>query len=70
MSRLKGPEYLPTRREIVEECAAIRRHWTPSERRRRSVGHGVAANVDRWSPPQILTAHCLARVRKIVADAI
>lgn len=70
MSRLKRPEYLPTRRQIVEECAEIRSRWTSSERRRRSVGGGIAALSDTWMPPQILTSQCLARVRKIVADAI
>jgi hypothetical protein len=70
MNRLKRPEYLPTRRQIVEQCAEIRRNWTNSERRRRSVGHGMASVDDTWSPPQILTSQCLARVRKIVADAV
>ncbi len=70
MNRLKRPEYLPTRRQIVEECAEIRRNWTNSERRRRSVGHGMASYDDAWMPPQILTSQCLARVRKIVAEAV
>jgi hypothetical protein len=70
MSRLKRPEYLPTRVQIVEQCAEIRRRWTQSELRRRSVGQGVAPAPDTWMPPQILTSQCLARVRKIVADAV
>ena len=48
MNRLKRPEYLPTRRQIVEQCAEIRRNWTNSERRRRSVGHGMASVDDTW----------------------
>lgn len=70
MNRLQRPEYLPTRREIVEHYAEIRRNWTNSERRRRAVGHGMASIDDVWMPPQIVTSQCLARVRKIVADAI
>jgi hypothetical protein len=70
MNRLRRPDYLPTRRQIVEECAEIRSRWTHSERRRRSVGHGLATIEDSWMPPQILTSQCLARVRKIVADAV
>jgi hypothetical protein len=70
MSRQQRIEYLPSRRQIIEECAEIRRNWTNSERRRRSVGHGMATAEDAWMPPQILTSQCLARVRKIVADAV
>ena len=70
MSRIKGPEYLPSRRQIVDECAEIHRQWTASEHRRRAVGHGVPVTSDVWMPPQILTSQCLARVRKIVADAV
>ena len=62
-------EYLPTRRQIVAACAAIRREWTPAERRRRSVGGRMAVPSGAWSPPCIQTAHCLARVRKVVAEA-
>jgi hypothetical protein len=62
-------EYLPTQRQIVAACAAIRRQWTPSERRRRTVGQELQAGDTNWSPPQISTANCLARVRKMVAEA-
>ncbi len=62
-------EYLPTRRQISAACAAIRQTWTPAERRRRTVGHGLLARYSVWSPPQISTANCLARVRKMVAEA-
>jgi hypothetical protein len=30
----------------------------------------MASVDDAWMPPQILTSQCLARVRKIVADAV
>lgn len=62
-------EYLPTRRQIMAACAAIRRQWTPSERRRRTVGQDLQAGYAPWSPPQISTASCLSRVRTMVADA-
>ena len=35
MSRSHRVDYLPTPRQIVAECAAIRLLWTPAERRRR-----------------------------------
>ncbi len=62
-------EYLPSRREIVRACAAIQRGWTPAERRRRTVGGGLVAQSTLWTPPQIATSHCLARVRRMVAEA-
>jgi hypothetical protein len=61
--------YQPSRRQIVAACAAIRRRWTPAERRRRTVGLGLLAASSTWSPPQIATANCTARVRRMVADA-
>jgi hypothetical protein len=69
MSYRDRPEYLPTRRQIVSACAAIRRQWTPAERRRRSAGGRMAVVTESWSPPCIQTAHCMARVRKMVAEA-
>ena len=60
----------PSPDEIRKATAEIRRNWTNSERRRRSVGHGMASYDDAWMPPQILTSQCLARVRKIVAEAV
>lgn len=41
--------YLPSREEIVRECAAIRSHWSEREHRKRSV-EKVAL---RWRPPTI-----------------
>jgi len=69
MSRLVRSEYLPTRSQILAECAAIRRRWTPSELRRRTVGPGLIIAESSWTPPQILTSNCLARVRKFVSEA-
>jgi hypothetical protein len=69
MNRLERPKYTPSRRQIAAECEAIRLRWTPSERRRRSVGHGLLVAEPVWMPPQIFTSHCLARVRKFVAEA-
>jgi hypothetical protein len=62
-------EYLPTRRQIMAACATIRSQWTPAERRRRIVGGRLQEGGPVWFPPQIVTANCLARVRKMVADA-
>jgi hypothetical protein len=61
-------EYLPSRREIVAACTAIQQQWTPAERRRRSVGVRFSETV-LWTPPCIATAHCTARVRRMVAEA-
>jgi hypothetical protein len=61
--------YTPSRRQIVAACAAIRQQWTPAERRRRTVGGRMAVAAGAWSPPCIQTAHCLARVRKALAEA-
>jgi hypothetical protein len=69
MSRLEQPKYMPSRRQIAAECEAIRLRWTPSERRRRRVGHGMLVAESMWTPPQIFTSTCLARVRKFVAEA-
>lgn len=69
MSRLEQPKYVPSRRQIAAECEAIRQRWTPSERRRRRVGHGMLVAESRWTPPQIFTSSCLALVRKFVAEA-
>jgi hypothetical protein len=68
MSRLEQPKYMPSRRQIAAECAAIRQRWTASELRRRSVGHGLLVAEPSWAPPQIFTAHCTSRVRKFVAE--
>ena len=62
-------EYLPTPRQIVSACAAIRRCWTPAERRRRAVGGSIPHEPRGWFPPRITTGNCVARVRKLVADA-
>lgn len=62
-------EYLPTRRQIRAACEAIRRRWTAAERRRRTVGESPHATAVMWSPPHIATANCLARVRRVVAEA-
>ena len=62
-------EYLPTRRQIRAACEAIRRQWTAAERRRRAVGDGMPASSTIWFPPHISTAHCMARVRRMAAEA-
>ena len=59
-------EYLPTRRQITAACAEIRLSWTAAERRRRTVGQSLLESAASWSPPCIATAHCLARVRRVV----
>jgi hypothetical protein len=69
MSRLERPKYVPSRQQIAEACEVIRRRWTPSELRRRRVGHGLLATEPVWMPPRILTSQCLSRVRRIVAEA-
>jgi hypothetical protein len=61
-------EYLPTRRQIVAACAAIRSQWTPAERRRRTVDSALLSALPTWTPPQIAIAHCTARVRKMIAE--
>lgn len=69
MSRSHRVDYLPTPRQIVAECAAIRLLWTPAERRRRRVGFRQFADESRWMPPHIAVGACVARVRKVVAEA-
>jgi hypothetical protein len=66
MSYRDRAEYLPTRRQIVDTCAAIRQQWTAAERRRRTVGQSLLAAYTCWTPPQISTANCVARVRKMI----
>jgi hypothetical protein len=66
MSRLERPAYLPTPRQIAAECAAIRHRWSPAERRRRTVGFGLVFAEPVWTPPQVFTSQCVARVRKFV----
>ena len=69
MSRRLVPEYLPTPRQITRQCAAIRRQWTPSERRRRTVGYSLVEAAATWMPPMIDTAMCVSRVRKALSEA-
>jgi hypothetical protein len=69
MSRFERVDYLPTPRQIAAQCAKIRSGWTPAERRRRTVGHLRMQTESTWLPPQIRLSHCVARVRRVVAEA-
>lgn len=68
MSLLEKSAYMPSPREIARQCAAIRRSWTPGERRRRAVGLRAMIGPVAWLPPRVITAQCMARVRSIVAE--
>ena len=69
MSRRERVDYLPTPRQIAAQCAQIRRRWSVAERRRRTVGYMRLQAESMWRPPQICMAHCVARVRRVVAEA-
>jgi hypothetical protein len=62
------PDYLPTPLQIATECAEIRRNWTASELRRRTVGYALELQQTMWFPPMIETATCNSRVRRIVCE--
>jgi hypothetical protein len=62
------PEYLPSPQQIAIGCAEIRRQWTPSELRRRTVGYELQIQQTMWFPPTIDTATCTARVRRFACD--
>ena len=62
------PEYLPTPRQIANQCRLIRNRWTPAERQRRLVGYGKQIMEPVWTPPQIDTAGCTARVRRVAVE--
>jgi hypothetical protein len=69
MSRRERIDYLPTPRQIAAQCAKIRRGWTVAERRRRTVGYPQLQAESMWRPPQIRLSNCIARVRRVVAEA-
>ena len=62
------PEYLPTPQQIAKQCRQIRDRWTATERQRRLVGYGKEMVESVWTPPQIDTAGCTSRVRRVAVE--
>ena len=59
------PEYLPTPRQIADQCRKIRNRWTAAERQRRLVGFRRELAESMWVPPRVDTTLCTARVRRV-----